>query len=117
MIAWNGSAEAAAAMRSALPLLPRASAVHLVEVEEKPSAYPRDLAARYLARHRIGVQIVQRQPKDGSAGDAISEAARELGAGLIVMGAYGRPRLLESLLGGVTRDLITHSEIPLLLAH
>ena len=33
------------------------------------------------------------------------------------MGAYGHSRLREFLLGGVTRDLLAESAVPLLLGH
>ena len=116
LIAWNGSPEAAAAMRSSLPLLKLASDVQLLEVEEKIAAYPRDLAAHYLSRHGIEAEIVQRRPVDGVA-DTIERAACELGAGMIVMGAYGHSRLREFLVGGVTRQLLLQGGLPLLLAH
>jgi nucleotide-binding universal stress UspA family protein len=117
LIAWNGSPEAAAAMRASVPLLALASNVQLLEVEEKISAYPRDLAARYLARHGIAVEIVQKKPIDGGVNGTIERAGRELGASMIVMGAYGHSRLREFLLGGVTRHLLSECGLPLLLAH
>jgi nucleotide-binding universal stress UspA family protein len=117
VLAWNGSPEAAAAMRAALPVLRLSSAVHLLEVEDKLAPYPRDLAAKYLSRHGVHVEIAQRRPIAGSVSEAITTSALELGAGLIVMGAYGHSRLREFLLGGVTQDLIFDSRIPLLLAH
>ncbi len=116
LVAWNGSPEAAAALRAALPLLQRMPEVHLLEVEEKVPVYPRDRAARYLSRHDVHAEIICR-PRDGSVTETIRASARKLGVGLIVMGAYGHSRLTEALLGGVTRDLVTDSEIPLLLAH
>ncbi|QPQ54965.1 universal stress protein [Allosphingosinicella flava] len=117
IIAWNGSPEGAAALRGALPLLQRASDVHLVEVEEKERLYPRDLAARYLSRHDVHVCIVERQADRGDIAAALRSAAAEIGAGLIVMGAFGHSRLREFLLGGVTADLLCECEVPLLLAH
>jgi nucleotide-binding universal stress UspA family protein len=117
VLAWNGSPEAAAAMKAALPLLRLAPEVHLLEVEEKSPPYPKDLAARYLSRHGVKVQIQQRQRQHGRMSAVIEESAIELGAGLIVMGAYGHSRLRETLFGGVTRDLVTECRLPVLLAH
>ena len=116
MVAWNGSAEAAAAVRGALPILRRASWVHLVEVEENSPAYPRDAVARYLSRHDIHVEIVERTGRRDIA-DSLIATASELDAGLVVLGAYGRSRLREWVFGGVTRDLLAATELPLLLAH
>lgn len=117
LVAWNGSPEAAVAMRAAMPLLQSAREVCLLEVEQDTSHYPRDLAARYLARHGVKTQLMQHRPIDDSVSGAISTVAEELGSGLIVMGAYSHSRLKEALLGGVTRDLVATSAIPLLLAH
>lgn len=116
LIAYNGSPEAAAAMRASLPLLKLASNVQLLEVEEKIAAYPRDMAAHYLSRHGVKAEIVQRRAVDGVAA-TIERAASEVGAGMVVMGAYGHSRLREFLIGGVTRHLLLESRLPLLLAH
>jgi nucleotide-binding universal stress UspA family protein len=56
------------------------------------------------------------EPK-GTIAATIEETARNLGAGLIVMGVFGHSRLRELLLGGVSRALLDRSLIPLLLAH
>jgi nucleotide-binding universal stress UspA family protein len=117
LIAWNGTPEAAAAMRAALPILAKAREVFLLEVEEKRMRYPRDRAARYLSRHAIHVKIIQREAARRDIPDVILDAAAELGAELIVMGGYGHSRLREFVLGGVTRRLLNESTIPLLLAH
>lgn len=117
LVAWNGSAEASTALRAAVPLLQLAHSVHLVEVAERPSIFPADAGARYLSRHGIEAEIMQRQPVDGSISKAILLAALETNAGMIVAGAYGHSRLREFLLGGVTRSLLTESKFPLLFAH
>ena len=115
-IAWNGSPEVATALRAALPLLELAPAVYLVEVQERRTPYPRDLAARYLSRHGIRPEIIERGD-DGSVTQALKSAILEVGAGLMVMGAYGRSRLREAFFGGVTRDFLSDTEVPLLVAH
>jgi nucleotide-binding universal stress UspA family protein len=117
VVAWNGSAEAATALRGAMPILRLAPAVHLVQVVEDLSINLVDDAARYLSGHGISAGIVQREDLDRDAAALIRQAAFDLGAGLIVMGAYGRSRLRELLLGGVTRDMLRESTLPLLLAH
>ncbi|MGS1015410.1 universal stress protein [Allosphingosinicella humi] len=117
VVAWNGSSEAAAALKAAVPLLRLVPEVHLLEVEEKIAGFPRDLAARYLARHGIESEIVQHAPIDGDIAETIRRAASTFDAAFIVMGAYGHSRLREWLLGGVTRALIQDSAVPLLLAH
>ena len=41
----------------------------------------------------------------------------DAGADLIVMGAYGRSRLRELVLGGATRHLLRHMTVPVLMSH
>ncbi|HZX71811.1 MAG TPA: universal stress protein [Rhodanobacter sp.] len=38
-------------------------------------------------------------------------------ADLLVMGAYSHSRLRERVLGGATRDVLTHAQIPVLMHH
>lgn len=86
LVAWNATPEAAVALRWATPLLRLATSVHILVASDRLAPYPYDGAARYLARHGIEAEILQR-PVNDTAGAAISTAAQELGAGLIVMGA------------------------------
>jgi nucleotide-binding universal stress UspA family protein len=116
LVAWNASPEAAVALRWATPLLQMASSVHIAIASDRLTPYPYDGAARYLARHGIEAEILQRPVEDG-IGTTIVGAARELGAGLVVMGAYGHSRLREFILGGTTRELLQDAPLPLLLAH
>jgi len=122
LIAWSPCKEAARAVSDAMPFIEAAESVHIAMIDpetgedahgEEPGA---DLAAM-LARHRVPV-TVDALPSAGQsvAGRLLSHAA-ECGANLIVMGGYGHWRLRETLFGGVTRDMIRQSEVPLLLAH
>jgi nucleotide-binding universal stress UspA family protein len=122
LIAWTPCKEAARAVADAMPFIEAAESVHVAMVDpatgedahgEEPGA---DLAAA-LARHRVPV-TVDALPSAGQsiAGRLLIHAA-ECGADLIVMGGYGHWRLRESLFGGVTRDMVRKSEVPLLLAH
>ncbi|MDF8331951.1 universal stress protein [Novosphingobium cyanobacteriorum] len=116
MVAWDGGHESAAALRASLPLLRMASAVHLVTVREKSSDFPASDAACYLSRHDIHAECHEVE-RNHSIAFTLEDMARKLDAGLIVMGLYGKSRLRELLLGGVSRDLLDRSTVPLLLAH
>ena len=50
-------------------------------------------------------------------GEIICEIAIDLDCDLIVMGAYGRPRLRKLVLGGITHHTLIHTTIPLLMSH
>jgi nucleotide-binding universal stress UspA family protein len=121
MVAWNGTAEAAHALRSAMPLLACSCKVTLVSVaEERDKArfdFPQAEGAKYLARHGIDAEIVEIPRGEAKIADTLFSAAQMRGCGLMVMGAYGHSRLAELLLGGVTRSMLSEPEMPILLAH
>lgn len=120
-LAWNGSPEAMRALHAALPFL-RGRQVLLLLGEERP-AYPGlawhppfDVAA-YLRGHGATVEIQRIEAKADTAGGALLDAATRFHADLLVMGAYGRSRFSEWVLGGATRDALQWAELPLLLRH
>lgn len=117
MLAWNGSAEAAHAMRMTLPLLQQARCVHIVEVTDDSPGMPTTDAATYLARHGVACEVHDWPAKGRRTSVALLHAVAELDVRYLVMGAYGHSRLRETVLGGVTRELIQSTTVPLLLAH
>ncbi|CAM4209471.1 UspA domain-containing protein [Novosphingobium lubricantis] len=116
LVAWDGGHEAANALRASLPLLHMAGEVHLLTVREKESSFPAADAARYLSRHGIHA-VAHEAERNGTVAFTVEETARNLGAGLIVMGLYGHSRLRELLVGGVSREMLERATVPLLLAH
>lgn len=116
VIAWDGGHESANALRAALPLLRLARPVHVVTVREKSGDFPPTEALKYLSRHGVHAELHELE-RSGPISETIAEKAGQLGAGMIVMGVFGHSRLREMLLGGVSRDLLDRSQIPLLLAH
>ena len=116
MIAWNGSAEAANALRNSLPLISKAASVHLVVIDEASSAFPAEDAGIFLSRHGISAKIKQLSVVT-SIEETLEVAAREIKASCIIMGASGHSRTREMIFGGVTRHMLRNSSIPLLLSH
>lgn len=119
LLAWDGSHEAANALRLSLPMLRQAQAVHIVSIIEpkKASGFPSTEASEYLSRHGVSSELIERERGLLSIEEMIETVADEIGADLLVMGAFGHSRLREVLLGGVTRYFLKDSHIPLLLAH
>ncbi|UNK49819.1 universal stress protein [Lysobacter sp. S4-A87] len=121
-VAWDGSQAAAGALHAALPLLDRAKRiVALVGKNMQPPAAARmphvDLE-RQLARH--GLSCVREPVELGhheTDGAALLHAALGVNADLIVLGAFGRTRLSEWVLGGVSRYMLEHSPLPILMRH
>ncbi|MEH6757868.1 MAG: universal stress protein [Parasphingorhabdus sp.] len=117
VVAWNGSAEAAKALRLALPILKMANTVHLVTVGEEGEGFPHSAASIYLARHGVSTVLHELKGKGKEASHIIAEFATEQKASALVMGAYGHSRLRETLFGGVTKNLLNDADIPLLMGH
>ncbi|MEM8986213.1 MAG: universal stress protein [Pseudomonadota bacterium] len=122
LIAWDGSAEAAAAVRAARPFLAKAREVVVAQVEDDIETGERALAdcrniVEYLALSGIGVRV-EKVARDGqTTAAALYDCAKGCAAALVVMGAYGHGRLRERLLGGVTVRMIDAAPGPLFLAH
>jgi nucleotide-binding universal stress UspA family protein len=117
VIAWNGSFEAAHALRGALPLLTMASAIHIVSVaEDKDHEFPSVTASEYLSRHGLSSELHETPVGGQSVEQALSAVAGLMNAQYIVMGAYGHSRAREYLFGGVTRSMLRESPVALFLA-
>jgi nucleotide-binding universal stress UspA family protein len=118
MIAWNGSLEASRAVFGAMPLLHLASQVSIFAAPQYDidDVDPDDLA-EYLSWHGIRAHAVVGPKVEHGTGAALVSAATEQQATLIVMGAYTHSRLRETFLGGVTRHLLAHTPVPLLMSH
>ena len=52
-----------------------------------------------------------------SVGAAILAEAGRRNASMLALGAYTHSRVREFLLGGVTRHVVEHARIPVLMAH
>ena len=122
MVAWDDSREAARAVSDALPLLRRAERVQVVSWNEKGAPRDAQLRARLDALHRwLMWQGVRAEVGVETTGIGIAEAmlsrAADLGADLIVMGAYGHARWAERMLGGATRGLLAAMTVPVLMSH
>lgn len=120
VIAWNGSAQAARALRAAMPLLSMSKSVLVAIVDE--GAPPSDEAqgadvGAYLARHGLKVEVRTVANAHEGAGRALLNLAADEAASWLVMGAYGHSRIRQFLLGGVTRTVLGNATIPVLMAH
>lgn len=115
-LAWNGTAEAASAVTAALPWLERAEAVRILSSEGYQRRGPAaEELVPYLTLHGISTELGTIQPIGGLVGAGILAAAREFGADLLTMGAYSHSRLRQLILGGVTRHMLEHAELPILM--
>jgi nucleotide-binding universal stress UspA family protein len=115
-IAWNGMSNAAAALGSVVPFLPRADAVRILASPEYFRRGPTaPEVANYIAHHGVTADIAQFSAIDREVGAGLLSAARDFQADLMSMGAYSSSRLRELILGGVTRYVLENADLPVLM--
>jgi nucleotide-binding universal stress UspA family protein len=121
-VAWDGSLQAARAIRAALPFLKDASAVAILqdpdELDVSPGAQGDPARLRRYLEARGVATAATVEVRGRHVGQALLQAAGELGAALLVAGAYGHSRLGEALFGGATRAMLSGRSGPhLVLSH
>lgn len=122
MVAWNARREATRALTDAIPMLQRAKQVDIVTVnaETKSEGHgeiPGADIALYLARHGVNANVLATTAVGTDVGAWLLSRAADLGADMIVMGAYGHSRLRELVLGGATRTVLESMTVPVLMSH
>jgi nucleotide-binding universal stress UspA family protein len=122
VVAWDGGREATRAVNDALPLLKRARKVSVITINAgtRPGRHGGLAGADislHLARHGVKVEVQALEVRDIGVGDALLSRLSDEGADLLVMGAYGRSRLRETLLGGVTQQVLATMTVPVLMSH
>jgi nucleotide-binding universal stress UspA family protein len=121
VVAWKDSREAARAVFDALPILKAADDVEILVIDPADTAEhsgvlaAADIAAA-LSRHGVQVHIENQTSGSIPVSAAIENRLGEVGADLLVMGAYSRPRWTERLFGGTTRTVLSSMTCPTLLS-
>lgn len=121
IVAWNQSNEALRAVRAALPILKGATAVDVAVID--PPAHgpersdPGGLLSQYLARHGVRAEVSVLARTLPRIADNLCRHIEDIGADLVVMGAYGHSRFREAILGGATRDMFERAQVPIFAAH
>ena len=117
-IGWDGKKAASQAVTAAMPFLQRAAHVEIFSIQRPPlTEHATEGLRQYLALH--GVPATERLIDAGNKriGEALLQAARQDNSDLLVLGGYGRGRLRESLIGGVTRHVIAHADVAVFMVH
>ena len=123
LVAWKDTPQARRAVADALPMLRKARDVTIVEIPEQGDdrsavmAGVADVAA-WLGRHGVTAtaRVSEAHGREAPAAQ-LEKVAGDVGAGLIVAGAYGHSRFRELILGGVTQYLVTQATRSVLLSH
>jgi nucleotide-binding universal stress UspA family protein len=119
LLGWNGSREAARAISDAMMILGPESKVTVAfmgPTSEMPESFGFDIG-EHLQRHGVTVDQVELEHKASDSGKDLINFAGEVGADLIVMGAYTHSRLREEVFGGATRTVLRNMTTPIFLSH
>lgn len=121
VVAWNQSHEAMAAVHRALPVLKKAELVDITVIDPPPHgperSDPGGALSQFLARHGCTVQVSVLAKTQTRVSDVLRRHVTDTASDLIVMGAYGKSRFREAILGGATRHMLEGVEVPVLMAH
>lgn len=119
LLAWKQTREATLAVRNAIPFLAAADKVTILTIEradDRREDRAHDLMV-YLERQGVRSNHHAHVLKEDDVGDAILARVENLKADMVVMGAYGHSRLREIVLGGATRTVLRHMDVPFLMSH
>ncbi|MDR4307258.1 universal stress protein [Chelatococcus sambhunathii] len=117
VVAWKDTREARRAVHDALPILKRADEVVVMTA----AAASRDGGAEdvsiWLDRHGVRSRVSIHTGDVDHIAENLLGLADDIGADLIVSGAYGHSRTREWFFGGVTRDLLRSPRHCLFMSH
>jgi nucleotide-binding universal stress UspA family protein len=119
MVCWQETPESARALSASIPLLSKANRVVIATVLEPadPSADSMNDVVRHLAWHGIDAEVRRVARDERSSGALLCAAARDCGADLLIMGAYGHSRTRQSLFGGCTQYFLSDAAHAVLFMH
>ena len=120
VVAWNSSRESTRALHDSLPILRQAKRVTIFEFA--PFAdhvdFAPELVQAHLNQHGVNSELFT-WPNVSDIGpvDALFSCLERQQADLIVAGAFGHPRLLETLVGSASEDLLHNPSVPVFVSH
>jgi len=113
LVAWKDVRETRRAVLDALPILTAAKEVTIAEIPEEGTdrghalSHVEDVAA-WPSSHGVTATTVIPEAKTDIIGQ-LDDVAGNVGAGIVIAGAYGHSRLREWVMGGVTRHFASES--------
>ena len=122
LIGWNGSYEAANAVRLSVGLLKLAAEVRIIQIEEKKDeTFPNTRLLEYLSRQGIHAELVLEPAREGlndqqAISASLMATSLAANAAYVVMGGYSHNRIAEYIFGGVTHTMLSGSIVPLVIA-
>jgi nucleotide-binding universal stress UspA family protein len=88
-----------------------------IDPEDSAGRDPGADIAAHLAHHGVKAEAHRLSSGGLNTADTLISATADMGSDLLVMGAYGHARLRQLVFGGVTRGVLQHMPIPVLMSH
>jgi len=119
VVCWKEGRESAHAVGAAMPFLVKAERVIVLTIDEGRGSSTNSAAAlaQQLLWHRVDAKVETRSAGRQSTADTLLSQARSFDADLLVMGGYGRGRMMETVLGGCTDSILHGASLPVLMVH
>ena len=117
LVAWDGKRSAARALGDAMNAIEGKREVTLLTVGSQAEASLHDGVMKHLERHGVSARHLHKIGSGRNIATIIEDAADEVGARLIVMGAYEHSKFSQDLFGGVTHDVMHTTRVPVFLSH
>jgi len=122
LVAWDGSREAVRALNDSLPVIASARTITLMTIRPDFRDFQSERVStqnmrRHLARHNVMARIDETLQGNDPVHDVLLSRSVDLAVDMIVAGAYHRSPLREALIGGVSRGLLQHMTVPVLMSH
>jgi nucleotide-binding universal stress UspA family protein len=114
-MAWRDDSRTAKAVIPALRVLGGAEQVHLLAGIREGAAAP--VVPAVLQDHGVSASLHVLPIGKEPFGKTLLEKSHELGADMLVMGAYAHSPLREMIFGGVTRYVLDHAKVPVLMRY
>jgi nucleotide-binding universal stress UspA family protein len=115
LIAWDGKRSSARAIGDAMHYLETKPKVSILCIG-KTAVPGTDHLMCSLKRHGVKPELIVKE-RNKALSNTILETADDIGAKLIVMGAYEQSKFTQDLFGGVTNEVMKNAKVPVFLSH
>lgn len=115
VIAWRDDKFTRRALFASIRVASRAEQIHILIGRRRKGKSPR--LPEILFEHGINATARELALRDGAFGAQLLATAHEVKVDLLVMGAFVHSTWHNMLFGGVTKHILSHADIPVLLHH